>query len=154
MGMKCCGGSASAFNGARAHSTGVTVVPGISKILGFNTVDYDTDAFFSLGSDSTAITIPADGKYLFGARLDSAADTTAGFVADVAAEILVNGGGSDFTTQLPMSDLGVRNFQNYTVAYEDELQAGDVLKLRVTMIGTTGGNESIGAEFWIEARGV
>jgi hypothetical protein len=118
---------------ARAHLA-APMAANVETPISWDTVDFDTAAFFNLGADPTAITIPQTGKYQYGAN---------GVVTVNSGNSLrfsVNGvGEAPLVASNDAVDAGVSQIRNFT--------AGDILRV---LYQNTGGGAGTDTSVWIK----
>jgi hypothetical protein len=141
------------FSGARAVESSQTLDIPDTITLGWDSVEYDTDGYFDLGSDSTRITVPSDGIYLVGGRvLFNGAYSTSG-ETDFAVGFSVSGVATlDGVSGQWLHQPGFTSV-TLTFAAELELSAGDYLQFGVTSNGDDTGTVTLDSAVWIDFRG-
>jgi hypothetical protein len=126
------------FHGAAvAQSSDIAVPTGGANYISWDTVLFDTDSFFSLGSP-TKLTIPTTDKYIFG--------------ANATIEYTINGSANTIDLNgspiVPFGNDATGSFDNFSVSGIYNFTAGDFIQLAINYTGTFLLNPT-SPQFWI-----
>jgi hypothetical protein len=142
------------FSGARVNGPTQTTLAGSTWEFGFNEVLWDTDGYFSLGTDSITCVVPLDGVYLIGFTVtwNGLLNYVGTAYCRLRLSFPLSSDREADMREMPSGDVSLYPVQS--VIAEVKLNAGD----QVNFIGDASpafGTSQQGTPFaWIEFRGV
>jgi hypothetical protein len=141
------------FSGARAFSDALTGIDDSGQDAAFIATQWDTDGYFDLGTDDTALTVPSDGIYTLYWSVEAGVGAGQTTPLTVYGDLTLNGAPLDVGIGGEcLHDSIVPAFHG-TGTTQLALNAGDVLRVSLYTVEVPANTVTVVCTFGVERRG-